>query len=62
MPKLPATIALYDAAGGYLVTAISVVFTLIIIAALIVVAKRTKKRRGMVKNKRMKNDSPKKGK
>lgn len=51
-------VPLYDTTGGYVVTIVSIVFTLVVIAALVLVAKRSKKRRNMVKNKPMKNDFP----
>ena len=62
MMTLLVKIPLYDAVGGYVVTIVSIVFTLIVIAALVLVAKRARKRRNMVKNKPMKNDFPNKGK
>lgn len=58
--KTLVVIPLYDAVGGYLVTILSILFTVIVIAGLIFFAKRSKKRRNMVKNKPKKNDFPEK--
>lgn len=58
--KTLVVIPLYDAVGGYLVTILSILFTVIVIAGLIFFAKRSKKRRNMVKNKPKKTDFPEK--
>lgn len=54
------TIPLFDFTGAVVTTIISVIVCFAIIAALIVYVKRSKKRKNMVHNKKMKNDNPEK--
>lgn len=53
-------IPLYDATGGVVITIVSMVVGLGIIIGLIIYVKRSRKRKNMVHNKKMKNDNPEK--
>ncbi|MGB3345404.1 MAG: hypothetical protein WBA61_15955 [Aequorivita sp.] len=54
-------IPLFDFTGAVVTTIISIVVCFAIIIGLIMYVKRSRKRKNMVHNKKMKNDNPEKG-